>query len=91
MPYAKVQWEGYTVTPNEKILLEHIVGGHRTEGVNAEDVRHLLGGEPLTARRTLYGLAEKKFLKKRVVKRIGVWNSMRITRKVAMFYPAELS
>jgi|GEM_PF-2489018 len=86
MGYVKVNWNGHTVTPNEKILLEHITGSYRPAGVEAEDVRHLLGGEPLTARRTLHSLAEKKLLKKRIIKKAGIWGNMRTARKVAVFY-----
>jgi len=89
MHYPRVDWKGYKVTPNEKILLGHIVGGQMTGGIEVDDVRHLLNGDSILTRNTLIRLAEKKLLKKRLVKRSGLWGDMRSTRKVRVYYPVE--
>ena len=83
----KVEWNGHKVTPNEKILLEHIVEGQRDEGITTDDVRYLLDGEPLSTRRALHALAKRKLLKKKIIKRTSMWAGYSLTKKVALFYP----
>jgi len=81
-----VEWNGLVVSANEKLALEYLEQADNSVGTTPEEVRHLFKGEPLTARRTLQRLADKKILKKKVTKRVGTWAGQRVSRKVALFF-----
>jgi hypothetical protein len=87
---ATIEYKGVKITPNQKILIDYIVGENITEGVMYEDVRGMVGGDPLTTRGSLHRLANKKLLKKRVKRVKGHWDGALGFRKVAYFYPPDV-
>jgi len=87
MQRIKKLWHGIMLTPYQIAIMQHITDTNPTDGITADEVRHLVGGEILTARSLLHRLAKQGLLKKRIVRKSGTWNGGSTTRKIAVFYP----
>jgi predicted transcriptional regulator len=77
-----------TLSKKQQEIFDYVK--HNTEGFVAEDIRHLLDGNIISARSILRKLAEKKALKKKVIKKKQfVLGEGPVNIKTAVYYPCK--
>lgn len=69
--------------------MDHFQANDLSEGITADDIKHLVGGNVATARSHLHRMADQKLIKKKVVRIKDDWSGARCFRKIAMYYPLQ--